>query len=294
MTPVPITVVGAYILNKKGEVLLIRSPKWGGLLVPPGGKIGYKEKILDALVREVKEETGLLVRHPIFLTPTDLIPPIQYQDKGIHFIGLEFRVEVEGENTVMLQKEEASEYLWLMPKDAIARDDIENTTRDIIEKYLVQNTLLCRFCDAREKEKQEYKTGWQRAVADYQNLKKEIEKMRGEWVQMSEVELLKELLPVYDNFKKALSFSSDVGEESKQIEGLKKGIGYIMKQLWNILSVHGVEAIETIGKPFDPMIHETIGEEEADAPSHTIVKEIEGGYRLRGKVIKPAKVVVAK
>lgn len=139
---------------------------------------------------------------------------------------------------------------------------------------------------------EEYKAGWQRAQADYQNLKREVESMRGEWARMSEQQILEEFLPVYDNFKLAFGLqTSDYGSEQ---QNWVKGIECIMKQFEKILKDHGVEQIKTVGEIFNPELHEAIGEEASDLPEHTIVREVEAGYMMKGKVIKVAKVIVAK
>ena len=73
-----------------------------------------------------------------------------------------------------------------------------------------------------------------------------------------------------------------------------QGIGLIMKQLGNLLTSHGVEEIKTVGEQFDATYHEAVGEEESEFPEHQIIREVEGGYRREGKVLKVAKVIVAK
>ena len=140
----------------------------------------------------------------------------------------------------------------------------------------------------------EYKTGWQRAVADYQNLHKEVARQRGEWAALSETEILREFIPVYDNFKLAFRLQhSDFSSEQKK---LVDGIGYIMKQFDDVLKAHGVEEIKTVGEKFDPLQHEVVSEEmtEGAAEEGMIVRELEGGYSKKGKVLRVAKVVVAK
>ena len=138
----------------------------------------------------------------------------------------------------------------------------------------------------------EYKAGWQRAQADYQNLKKEIENMRGEWVRMSEQQILEDFIPVYDNFKKAFSMEHETWNIEQN--NWLKGIGYIMQQFGKVLKDHNVEEIKTVGEIFNPEQHEAIGEEESGQPEHIILREVESGYMMKGKVIKVAKVIVAK
>lgn len=164
----------------------------------------------------------------------------------------------------------------------------------------------CSNCEKVETEREEYKAGWQRAQADYQNLQREVERQKTDWALWSELRILEEFIPVYEHFKKAFYHADNVvnggnDEANTLAEAMekhwlnwKKGIEYIMKQFGDILKAHGVEEIKTVGEAFDPVKHEAIGEEESStAPEHQIVREIEGGYMLKGKVIRVAKVVVA-
>ena len=113
--------------------------------------------------------------------------------------------------------------------------------------------------------------------------------------------MLEEFIPVYDNFKKAFVSVPNVVEESQteSSDGKKwlnwsQGIGYIMKQFGDILKAHQIEEIKTVGEMFDPRMHDSVGEEVSEMPEHTIIREIDGGYIMKGKVVKVAKVIVAK
>ncbi len=146
------------------------------------------------------------------------------------------------------------------------------------------------------KECEEYKTGWQRAVADYQNLKKEMESNRLELFQWSEEKILSEFIPVYDNFKKAFAHHPELdgGDEfHRKVKSWTDGIGFIKKQFEDVLKSHGVEEIKTEGK-FDPQFHDAVTEEESELEHGSIVRTVESGYTMKGKVIKVAKVIVSK
>jgi molecular chaperone GrpE len=141
---------------------------------------------------------------------------------------------------------------------------------------------------------EEYKLGWQRALADYQNLQKETSARRSEWAQMSKLQILEDFIPVYDNFKKAFASKKPDGW-SKEQENWAMGIQFIMKQFGDVLKNHQIEEIKTVGEQFDPSRHEAVGEEIADGKkAGEIVREMDGGYVLGGKVVKVAKVIIAK
>ncbi|MEK7131790.1 MAG: nucleotide exchange factor GrpE [Patescibacteria group bacterium] len=143
----------------------------------------------------------------------------------------------------------------------------------------------------------EYKANWQRALADYRNLQKETAAMRSQWAQMSEENILQNFIPVYENFKKA--FNTDFADANamddadKKWRSWKQGIEYIMKQFGDVLKSYNVQEIKTVGEQFDPMFHEAISEEES-GEAGIILKELEGGYKMGDKVIKPARVIISK
>lgn len=161
----------------------------------------------------------------------------------------------------------------------------------------------CKKCGELEKQCEEYKSGWQRALADYKNLQREVEQRRGEWVKMSEVEILEDFIPIYENFKQAFlqDFTNGQSLANSANDGWKKGIECIKKQFLDVLKQHGVEEIKTVGEKFDPVLHEAVGEAPSSdgvsaalRESGTIVKEVSGGYKMGGKVIRAARVIVAK
>ncbi|MCB9799012.1 nucleotide exchange factor GrpE [Candidatus Nomurabacteria bacterium] len=144
-----------------------------------------------------------------------------------------------------------------------------------------------------EEQCEQYRQGWLRAQADYQNLQKETDRMRSQWAKMSEVQIIEEFIPIYENFKKA--FAAQMGDQHAQWENWKKGIEYIMKQYWQVMEARGVKEIETVGKPFDPHLHEAMSEESSDDHQEgQIIRELEGGYIMTDIVLRPAKVVVCK
>ena len=143
-------------------------------------------------------------------------------------------------------------------------------------------------------EAEEYKANWQRALADYRNLQKETAAMRSQWAQMSEENILQNFIPVYENFKKAFGAPLSANGE-KQWENWKQGIEYIMKQYGDVLKSYNVQEIKTVGEKFDPRLHEAVSEEEVGGQeAGVILKEVEGGYKMGDRVIKPARVIISK
>ncbi|MBT3948787.1 nucleotide exchange factor GrpE, partial [Candidatus Parcubacteria bacterium] len=93
-------------------------------------------------------------------------------------------------------------------------------------------------------------------------------------------------------FKKA--FAMEHGEENSKWENWAKGVEYIMKQFGKILEDHSVVEIRTEGEMFNPELHEAAGEEESEEDAGRILREVDGGYKMKDKVIKVARVIVAK
>lgn len=156
------------------------------------------------------------------------------------------------------------------------------------KKHLFQKA--CKNCDKLKQELQDCKTGWQRALADYQNLQKETVNRRSEWAQISEQYILEEFIPVYEHLK--MSVKGNVSEESNP---WLSGVRHVLKQFSDILKSHAVEEITTIGEKFNPELHEAVGHEPFEgAKEDEIVREISGGYTMGGRVIKAARVIVNK
>ncbi len=134
-------------------------------------------------------------------------------------------------------------------------------------------------------------TGWQRAQADYQNLKKETEAQKKEWIKYAHDQLIVELLPVYDNFKMSLVHVPKDSTNSQWVVGLT----HIKNQLQKVLEDNGVKEIDTMNQIFDPEFHEAVEAVETDTHKpDTIIEEVKPGYTLHGKVIQVARVKVAE
>lgn len=144
------------------------------------------------------------------------------------------------------------------------------------------------FTELKEK-CEEHLAGWQRALADYQNLQKETEKRIADNIKYATEGLLHELLPMVDHFKFAFRA---VPEDQRDSDWLK-GMEHIQANFMKILQQHGIEEIETAGEKFDPEVHEAVEEVEG-GKSGTVAEEVATGFRLKGKVIRPAKVKVYK
>ena len=139
-----------------------------------------------------------------------------------------------------------------------------------------------------EKQRDEYLAGWQRAKADFSNYKKEEFARLEETVRYANEEFVRDLIGVLDSFDLGLAALEKAGP-------VEKGIYMIRAQIEDILKKHGLARIAVkVGDQFDPKIAEVIGEAESEKPPGTIIEEIEAGYRLYDKIVRPARVKVSK
>ncbi len=137
-------------------------------------------------------------------------------------------------------------------------------------------------------ERDRYEQGWKRALADYQNLKRETERAQKEFAQWCTSELLLELLAPADHFDEALAHIPE-GTSGGWVEGFT----HIRRELEEIFKRHGVEGFAVAGEVFDPTIHEAVEHQfDQGQPEQTIAKVVAKGYRLSGKLLRPAKVIV--
>lgn len=126
-----------------------------------------------------------------------------------------------------------------------------------------------------------------RAVADFENYRKRADREKDEFRKYAMQNLLRDLLPILDNFDRAL----DHAEEG---DDFHKGVLLIYKQLWDVLQRNGVRIIDQTGVRFDPNVHEAvIREEDPSVPSHTVAAILQKGYFLHDRLLRPALVKVA-
>ena len=152
-------------------------------------------------------------------------------------------------------------------------------------KELKKNLAHC------QKLKDKYLASWKLAQADLLNYKKQVLKRVGEIIKYADVTLLFRILPILDNFELA---EKKLSEDFKNDENIK-GLLQIKTQLEDFLKNQKIEKIESLDRKFDPNFHEVVGEVETkDKEPGIIVQEIQKGYKLHGKVLRPAKVKVSK
>ena len=128
-----------------------------------------------------------------------------------------------------------------------------------------------------------------REKAELENFKKRLTKEKEDFVQFANERLLKELLQIEDNLERAMA------APNATLESLKEGVEMIQKQFKDFLKNQKVEAIEALGKPFDPNLHEVLNQQESEEhEENTVIEEYSKGFTLNGRILRSAKVVISK
>ena len=130
-----------------------------------------------------------------------------------------------------------------------------------------------------------------RTLAEYENFRKRSEKEKAQMFELGAKSIIEALLPVVDNFERALSHVQEEEKDSPFV----KGIEGIYKQIQKMFADCNIQEIETLGKKFDPALHNAVmTEEEGDAEEDTITQDLQKGYTYRGNVVRHSMVKVKK
>jgi molecular chaperone GrpE len=141
--------------------------------------------------------------------------------------------------------------------------------------------------EALREENQQLRDRYLRTLADFENVRKRTEREKADFYKYAVGAVMKDVLPVIDNFDRALAHATETDE-------FHTGVLLIYKQLYDVLQKHGLRPIDESGVHFDPNIHEAVVREEDDSvPSHTVVAILQKGYFLHDRLLRPALVKVA-
>lgn len=144
--------------------------------------------------------------------------------------------------------------------------------------------------EAAEKDAKDNKDRWLRAAADLENTRKRTKREIEDAKIDSKFKVLKEMLPVVDNLERAIEHAGGGTEKNPIVEGVQ----LVLRQFTTAFERLEVTAIDAMGQPFDPNLHEAISQQESDQPPGTVVQVLQRGYRAGDRLLRPALVVVAK
>ncbi len=141
-----------------------------------------------------------------------------------------------------------------------------------------------------QRDRDTYKDQFLRAVADFENYRKRIERERRELSEYAAADVLRELLPIIDNFERALQAPA-----GGDVEAFRRGAELIHKQMLDLLRKRGVTPIDALGADFDPNVHQAVIHEPSEQHREgEVMDELQRGYKLGDRLLRPTMVKVAK
>jgi molecular chaperone GrpE len=164
--------------------------------------------------------------------------------------------------------------------EIIVEEETEDTSLD---------ELKTKLTEAEQKAEENYQK-YLRAQADFDNYRRRTQKEKEDQAKYASLSVIEQLLPALDNFERALTASKG----TQDAESLSKGVEMVFRQMEQVLGAEGLEVIPTVGESFDPTVHQAVMQEESDEfESGTVIEELQKGYKLKDKVIRPAMVKVS-
>lgn len=171
--------------------------------------------------------------------------------------------------------------------DAYVIEDTGDSVEDIEHEMEIAAQEAAEGRPAAAPPAEDFRDRYVRTLADFENFRKRAEREKEDFRRYALVGVIRDLLPVIDNFDRAL-------EHAEEEDEFHKGVALIYKQLYDVLQRHGLKPIAESGVRFDPNIHEAVvREEDPSVPSHTVVAVLQKGYFLHDRLLRPAMVKVA-
>ncbi len=253
-----IAAVNGYIVNNQEEILLVREVE-GKFLLALSGIIKLGSEPEKTLEEKAKKELSLKINQGR-LFDSGFVENVLMN----RFLVTEFSGEVS-----LGKKYE--EFCWVKLSEVSSREDVCPYVKKAVLKIIAI------------RESDSFESKYKLALADYQNLLKKTAADKTEFAKYAISDLLEDIIPVYDHLKMSLSSLPAEEENSAWVTGVK----YVLKQFTETLSNRGVEEIKTVGEKFD---HNTM--EALEGEGETVSREIMSGYKLNGRLIRAAKVIV--
>lgn len=169
-----------------------------------------------------------------------------------------------------------------------AKEELEKKAAALPPQMPEADLLKERLAE-KEKTIEEQKNKYLRALADLENYKKRASLERDEFVRFSNESLVRELLPALDGLNKAMEYAS-----SAKNEELVKGLALVKKLIEDSLKKFGVQEVESLGKPYDPNLHEAILMKDSQSQPGIVLEEVQKGYTIHGRLLRPSMVIVSK
>jgi molecular chaperone GrpE len=172
-----------------------------------------------------------------------------------------------------------------------AGDPIELSPGDVATAESAELASLREQIAAKDREIAEVKDKYLRALADTENVRKRMRQQSEESIRLQRENLLRDLLPITDNLERAVDAARGGGNGKPIVEGIEM----VLRSLLDLLRANGVMPQDSVGRSFDPQFHEAVDHvESVEHPPNTVISEFHRGYQVGERVLRPARVAVAK
>ncbi|SEA78089.1 molecular chaperone GrpE [Desulfuromusa kysingii] len=166
----------------------------------------------------------------------------------------------------------------------------ENQEPEVVEeddeKERLQDELTKALSEAKVHQEQ-----YLRTLAEMENLRKRTQRDKEDLAKFANENILREILPVIDNLERAVEHA----EQAESNDGLFEGVQMTLSQFSQLLTKFGVKPVDAMGQPFDPAYHQAMGQMESEEhPVNTVVQQMQKGYELNNRLLRPAFVMLAK
>ena len=179
-----------------------------------------------------------------------------------------------------------------IPNPVQSADESEITAGDPVNDAAAEIAALTEERDKLLNEKQDMYDRLLRTQAEFENARRRGERERSEYVQYAGMELIRDILPVVDDFERALKSGASLADGPAK--DYIKGMELIYQRLLDRLLKMGLEPIDTVGVLFDPNLHQAVDRaESSEVPDQTILSEYQRGYMFKGRLLRPSMVKVA-
>ena len=147
-------------------------------------------------------------------------------------------------------------------------------------------------CENSQEVIEDFKSKYLYLAAELENQKKRFQKERESFFRFGSERILGDLIQVVDNLERTIAAIEK--DKDEKVHNIVTGINMVKKQFLDTLGRHGLTLLESLGKEFDPSVHEAMAEEESEQESNKIISVFEQGYKLNGRLLRAAKVIVSK
>ncbi|RKN79083.1 nucleotide exchange factor GrpE [Paenibacillus ginsengarvi] len=174
--------------------------------------------------------------------------------------------------------------------DEAAAETVEEVAGEAAAEAAAEVSAERRELEEQRKLADEHYQRYLRTQADFDNFRRRSRQEKEDFAKYASGKLIEQLLPIVDNFERAIAVSKDNSDH----EALLKGVDMIFRQFDAVLAAEGLQRIESVGQPFNPEFHQAIMQVESEEHEEgTVVEEVQKGYMLKDKVLRPSMVKVS-